>query len=120
MTLGRFSSVRTTGRCRINHTSLSIGEHSLPEGDRYYFYWGAQEARALSDALASEGGRACAGQLTVDLDFGSGILGSGPGSVRDGLTPEERTGDLIRFLREGSFKWTFVSRPYPNDEPSKS
>ena len=50
---------------RIDHIPLSIGEHSSPEGDRYYFYWGAPEARALSDALASEGGRACAGHLTV-------------------------------------------------------
>ncbi len=70
----------------------------------------AEEAFALVDALESEGGRACIGFLRVDLDMGGGIRGTGGGHARDGLTPEERTTKLMRFLREGSFRWKFVAR----------
>ena len=74
-----------------------------------------EEARALSDSLQSRNGLHFSGDLRVYLDFGDGRRGSTLERADDGLTPDQRKGELIRFLREGKFKWRYVSRPRRED-----
>jgi len=74
--------------------------------------WTAEEALALSEALVAAGGRQCGGTLKIDLTMGGGaIRGTSSEQLADGLTPEQRTGKLIQFLREGAFKWRFIEGP---------
>jgi len=88
---------------------LSDDRWSEEEGT---WQWTAKEALALSDALVAAGGRQCVGALRIDITMGGGaIRGSSMEIVADGLTPEERTEKLIQFLREGAFRWKFITGP---------
>jgi hypothetical protein len=47
----------------------------------------------------------------VDLAISEQICGTGCDHVADGLTSRQRTEQLIQFLREGSFRWRFITGP---------
>ena len=98
-------------RILFRHGSLaSTSEERCSEDDQTWL-WTAEEARALSDALVAGGGRQCIGSLMIDLAFGEHASGTGHILLADDLTPERRTEKVILFLREGSFRWRFVTGP---------
>ena len=98
-------------RILMRHGSLAPTDDERWSADSESWLWLADEALKLAAVLTAAGGRQCIGSLMVDIDLGEGIRGTGHEFVADGLTPEQRTAKLIRFLQEGSFKWRFITGP---------
>lgn len=73
--------------------------------------WTAEEASALADAIAEHPYPLCAGSAAAPLDLGGAAVGTGSAPLGDGLSPAERTGRLVAFLREGGFRWKAVVVP---------
>jgi len=98
------------------HILMSHGTLAPTTEDRWSqedstWLWTAQEALALADALVSGGAIQCIGSLKLDLKISDFARGTGHNYLDDGRTPQQRTAHLIQFLREGSFRWRFVTGP---------
>lgn len=82
------------------------------ESDDGSWMWTDEEAVALASDLVDSNSVPFPGRLRLDLDLGGGARGSSIASVADDVSPEERRLAVTPFLREGSFRWKFVSRPW--------
>ena len=98
-------------RIFARHCSLTSTSNDRCSDDDGTWRWTAEEARALAEALVAGGARQCIGGLMVDLAIGERVRGTGCELVADGLTSQQRTERLIQFLREGSFRWRFITGP---------